>query len=116
GSSSRWLMAIVFIGGRARTMSARSRPASISTRKPSRSRSLESVISCLTLMTEPFGSLESRGRGDGLFAHILSGDEVAAQELANRRFRDVLDEHVAARALEIRQTGVAAMVVERLRG
>src|SRR5580692_1493400 len=39
---------------------------------------------------------------------IVAGDKLAAQKLADRRFRDLGDEHVATRALEVGQSGLPA--------
>ena len=43
---------------------------------------------------------------------VFACDQLAAQELADRRFRDVVDEDVAARPLEIGEAGGAAELVE----
>ncbi len=45
---------------------------------------------------------------------ILAGDELAAQQLADRRFRDLGDEDIAARPLEAGEPGSAAERVELL--
>ena len=46
---------------------------------------------------------------------VLARQQLAAQELADRRFRDRLDEDVAARPLEIGEPRVAAELIELLR-
>jgi hypothetical protein len=50
-----------------------------------------------------------------LFPPILAGDEQAAQDLADRRFRDFGDKHVLARALVIGEARTPAPGVERLK-
>ena len=43
---------------------------------------------------------------------VFARDQLAAQQLADRRFRDRLDEHIAARPLEFGKAGRAAILVE----
>src|SRR3954468_18615467 len=92
-------------GGGGRMMSARWFAASISIRKPSGLAGRAGpgragdVTICLLL---------------GL-AGVFAGDELAAQDLADRRFRDFGHEHVIARALEIGEARGPAMRIERRR-
>src|SRR5258708_38762749 len=48
-------------------------------------------------------------RGPGV---ELAGDQLAAQQLADRRFRNLGDEDIAARPLEVAQPGRAAELVQ----
>ena len=49
------------------------------------------------------------GRGDsGRLDGVFAGHELAAQKLAHRRFRNLGDEDIAARALEAGEAGSAA--------
>src|SRR3954466_1847655 len=103
---------MVFIGGRARMMSARSRPASISTRKPSRFWSRGSAWVWGALMNQTFGWCGSKGCGGHLFGLVFARNEFSAQKLADGRLRDLANKDVAARPLEIGEPRGPAMVVE----
>src|SRR4051794_2646340 len=50
-----------------------------------------------------------------LLGFIFAGNELAAQELAHRGFWDCVDKNIPARALEIRKTRSAAVLIEILR-
>ena len=56
----------------------------------------------------------SRGGSLMLFPPILADDEQAAQDLADRRFRDFGDKHVIARALVIGEARTPAPGIERI--
>ena len=88
-------------GGRSRMMSARSRAASISTRKPSSAARRGSVKVMVVMRRFPCST-----------QLVFARDQLAAQQLADRRFRDGLDEHIAARPLEVGEAGCAAVLVE----
>src|ERR1700746_3854372 len=98
-NSSRSAIVTMLSGGRSRITSARCRSGSSSRRKPSKLSG--------TLGTSGGGSLM-------LFPRILAGDEQAAQDLADRRFRDFGDKHILARALVIGEARTPAPGVERL--
>src|SRR6516225_9328610 len=84
-------------GGRSRITSARCRSGSSSRRKPSKL----------------LGSIGISGGGSlMLFPPVLAGDEQTAQDLADRRFRDLGDKHVLARALVIGEARAPAPGVE----
>src|SRR6516164_11669801 len=98
-NSSRSAIVTILSGGRSRITSARCRSGSNSRRKPSK-------LS---------GSTGSSGGGSlMLFPSILARDEQAAQDLADRRFRDFGDKHVLARALVIGKARPPAPGVERV--
>src|ERR1700752_4399454 len=100
--------------GRRRMMSARSRCASISTEKPSRScssvwpRWLRSLI---VLLLGGFCRLRGLRFRIG---RVLARLQLGAQNIADRRLRDVVDEDVIARALEVDEVGLAAPCIERV--
>src|ERR1700736_5495333 len=95
---SRSAIVTMLSGGLSRITSARCRSGSSSRRKPSK-------LS---------GSLGTSGGGSlMLFPPILASDEQAAQDLADRRFRDFDDKHVLARALVIGEARTPAPGVER---
>src|ERR1700751_2526830 len=96
---SRAAIVTMLSGGRSRITSARCRSGSSSRRKPSK-------LS---------GSAGSSGGGSlMLFPSVIAGDEQAAQDLTDRRFRDFGDKHVLARALVIGEARTPAPGVERL--
>src|SRR3954464_6014975 len=103
---------MVFIGGRARMMSARSRPASISTRKPSRFWSLGSAWVWGSLMNQTFRLVRIKWLWGCLFGLVFARNEFSAQKLAAGRLRDLANKDVATRPLEIREPRGPAMVVE----
>src|SRR5215813_13130663 len=86
-------------GGRSRITSASCRSGSSSRRKPSNHSG--------SVGTSVGGSLM-------LFPPILAGDEQAAQDLADRRFRDFGDKYVSAGALVIGEARTPAPGVERV--
>src|SRR5271167_16725 len=97
---SRSAIVMTLSGALSRITSARSRAGSIPRRKPSK-RS---------------GSAGSRGAGSVIsFPPILAGHEQPPQDLADRRFRDLGDEHIIARPLEIGEARTAAPGIERRR-
>src|SRR6516165_344654 len=96
---SRSVIVTMLSGGRSRITSARCCSGSSSRRKPSK-------LS---------GSVGSSGGGSlMLFPSILARDEQAAQDLADRRFRDFGDKHVLAWALVIGEARTPAPGVERV--
>src|ERR1700756_4829752 len=96
---SRAVIVTMLSGGRSRITSARCRSGSSSRRKPSK-------LS---------GSAGSSGGGSlMLFPPVIAGDEQAAQDLADRRFRDLGDKHVLAGALVIGEARTPAPDVERV--
>src|SRR5215467_11803283 len=98
-NSSRSAIVTMLSGGRSRITSARCRSGSSSRRKPSKL----------------LGRIGSSGGGSlMLLPPILAGDEQAAQDLADRRFRDFGDKHVLARALVIGEARTPAPSVERV--
>src|SRR5215831_9270559 len=97
-SSSRSAIVTMLSGGRSRITSARCRSGSSSRRKPSK-------------LSGSLGS--SSGGSLMLFPPKLAGDEQAAQDLTDRRFRDLGDKHVLARALVIGEARTPAPGVER---
>ncbi len=62
----------------------------------------------------PSAGLVAFGMGLGrTFGHVLARYELAAQQLADRRFRDLVHEDVPARQLVTRQAARPAMGIER---
>src|SRR6516164_4541371 len=116
-SWSRCSISMTFKGGRSRTTSARSRARSSSTRKPSsfcKRGSEKGVIDELLMpLDSRRRSVPARGALGG-FHRIFAGGELAAKELADRRFRNFGHENIAPRSLEIRQARSAAERVEVL--
>src|SRR6516165_12769573 len=99
-NSSRSAIVTMLSGSRSRITSARCRLGSSSRRKPSK-------LS---------GSTGTSGGGSlMLFPPILTSDKQAAQDLADRRFRDFGDKHVLAWALVIGEARTPAPGVESLR-
>src|ERR1700730_11437589 len=97
---SRSAIVMTLSGARSRITSARSRAGSISRRKPSK-------IS---------RSAGNNGAGSVIsFPPILTGHEKPPQDLADRRFRDLGDEHIIARSLVIGEARRAAPGIERRR-
>src|SRR5215468_9741298 len=95
---SRSAIVTMLSGGRSRITSARCCSGSGSSRKPSK-------LS---------GSVGTSGGGSlMLFPPVLAGDEQAAQDLADWRFRDFGNKHVIARALVIGEARTPAPGVER---
>src|SRR5689334_23652937 len=118
---------MTFKGGRSSTMSARSRAASISTRKPSSlcrrgSEKFGAEALTLSFMLRSQSCRSScrspapvrGGNRIGSLRRILASCKLTPQQFTDRRFRDLGKEDIAPRPLEIGEPGGAAEGVKFL--
>src|SRR5580704_8862191 len=108
---SRCGISMMLNGGRSRTTSARSRCGSISTRKPPSlaRRGSANVINVLIVL---FSIVIRMMFGDIARGPIITGNELAPQKLADRRFWNLRNKYVAARTFEVYQSQASAECIE----